>query len=189
MKYTALFLLLLAPAYAQLTKPIASVTAAPASGGVPGTKSFKITRGSFTELEKRMDGMLLAVGSINEPLSLLGSTRGVYLEGYGLVFTSELSLVMTSGISPFQKTISKEAVAQVHQRKVERLPQLQKTMREMLRQAALALTQVPESQYVTLVVRLDYLPWENTSGLPGQMILRSDRHTAMSGEEIKMEEN
>jgi hypothetical protein len=189
MKYAALILALMAPAYAQLAKPVASVTAIPAAEPAGGSRPLKLGRGSFAELEKRLDGSLMTVGSVNEPLDLLGPTRGVYIDGFGMVFTSEFSLVLAPSISPFMLTISKETVARIHSRKTERLTQLRKTMREMMRLSALALPQLPENQQLVLVFRLDYQGWEDTRGLPGQISMRADRRTAMSGEEIRTEEN
>ena len=188
MKYAALLLMLLGPANAQLAKPAASV-AVPGPEPVIGAKSSKIVRGTLTALEKRLDGMLFDVGTVNEPVDPLGPTRGIYLEGYGLVFSSELSLMMTPTINPFNRTITKETIARTHQRKLDRLPQLRKAMREMIRTIGLSLPQVPENQQIVMVVRLDYREWEDTSGLPGQLLIRADRQTAMTGAEIKPEEN
>src|SRR5436190_650975 len=184
MKYAALLLILLGSADAQLAKPVASV-AVPGPEPVIGSKSSKIVRGTLTALEKRLDGMLFDVGTVNEPLDILGPTRGIYLEGYGTVFSSELSLVLTPTINPFNQTITKETIMRVHQRKLDRLPQLRKAMREMMRVVGLTLFQVPENQQIVMVVRLDYLSWEDTSGMPGQILMRADRHTAMTGGEIK----
>ena len=34
---------------------------------------------------------------------------------------------------------------------------------------------------VVVAVRLDYLNWEDTSGLPGQILMRADRRSALAG--------
>ena len=39
--------------------------------------------------------------STDIPFELLGSTRGIYLEGYGAVFTTEVNLSQSANISPF----------------------------------------------------------------------------------------
>lgn len=142
----------------------------------------KIARGTFTGLEHRFDGMLSRIGTLNEPIDLLGATRGVYLDGYGAVITTEMGLVLAPSISPFRSTIPPELVVQVHQRKLERLPMLRTSMKEMMKAAAMTLLQIPEDQMIVLVVRLDYMSWEDTSGLPSQILMRADRKSAIAGE-------
>jgi len=141
---------------------------------------MRIALGTFSDLEKRFDGKLAAIGTVNDPLDLLGTTRGVYLDGFGAVFTSELSLIISPAISPFHQTITDKEKAQTHQRKADRLPLLKKAMREMMRAAATTLIQIPENQQVVLAVRLDYLRWEDTTGLPGLIIMRADRRSALA---------
>jgi hypothetical protein len=175
MKRTILFFLVgLTPLAAQIAK-----TAPPPS--VFNPPKWKIARAALTELERRFDGALNAIGSLNEPIDMLGTTRGLYLEGYGTVFTSEISLVMAPSINPFNQTISKETMTRVHQRKLERLPVLRQAMKEMVRLAATNLAQIPDNQMIVVVVRLDYLNWENTTGLPGQIMMRADRRSAVAG--------
>jgi hypothetical protein len=144
--------------------------------------SRSIARGTFTTLERRFDGMLKDLGTPNEPVDMLGATRGVYLEGYGVVFTVELSLVLAPTINPFRQSITPEAVVQVYQRKLERLPSLRAAMREMVRIVAMTPVPLPENEQIALVVRLDYLNWENTSKMPVQILMRASRKAALAGE-------
>ena len=129
---------------------IAGAAARVAPGAAPsqsiGTRPMRIALGTFADLEKRFDGKLSGLGGANDPIDLLGTTRGLYLEGYGAVFTAELSLVTTPGINPFRPTISEKLKEQVHERKVARLPLLKQAMREMMKTAAMTLIQVPEGQ-------------------------------------------
>jgi hypothetical protein len=145
-------------------------------------QSMKIGRGTFTVLERRFDGLLSRIGTLVEPIDPLGATRGVYLDGFGAVFTAELGLVLAPDINPFRPTITPELKEQVHRRKVERLPVLITNMRELMREAAKTLIQIPEDQQIVLVVRLDYLSWENTAKLPTQILMRADRKSALAGE-------
>ena len=145
-------------------------------------KPMRIARGTFTDLERRFDGALANLGVANDPIDMLGSTRGVYLDGYGVVFTAELSLVISPTLNPFRQTITKEMATQVHQRKIDRLPALRKAMREMVRTAATTLVQIPDNQLVVVAVRLAYLNWEDTTGLPAQILMRVDRRSALAGD-------
>ncbi len=148
----------------------------------PGGEPMKIARGTFTGLERRFDGLLSRIGTLVEPIDPLGATRGVYLDGYGAVFTAELGLLLTPDVNPFRPTITPEMIEQVHRKKLDRMPVLLVSMREMMTSAARTLIQVPENQQIVLVVRLDYLSWENTAKLPTHIMMRADRKSALAGE-------
>jgi hypothetical protein len=158
-------------AQTQVSRPLNSI--AP-------VKPMRIGLGTLNDLEKRFDGKLAGIGTVNDPLDLLGTTRGIYLDGFGAIFTSELSLIVSPTISPFHQSITEKEKAQTHQRKAERLPLLKKAMHEIVKTAAQSLVQVPENQQIVLAVRLDYLRWEDTTGLPGLIVMRADRKSAMA---------
>jgi hypothetical protein len=61
------------------------------------------------------------------------------------------------------------------------MPLLQAAMKEMMRDMAAAFTQVPAGQQMVLVVRLYYGPWEDTAGMPAQVIMRASRASAAAG--------
>lgn len=173
----ATLLLFTAPVWAQA--PLKPVVA-------PSTEKSGVARKVFTDLESNID-YKLRVANDKDPFDLLGLTRGLYLPGYGAVLTSELSLIATPTINPFKQKITPEEAARVHQRKVEHLPLLKKTMHDMWKDAALALTSVPDSEQVVLAVRLLYQPWEDTTGLPGQIVMKGARKAALTGD-IQTEE-
>jgi hypothetical protein len=184
-----LLLLTLAPVGAQSPRPaVVTTPVATAALERPG-----IARQTFTELEKSFDSQLSATGGAH-PIDILGLTRGVYLDDYGVVFTAEISLMQTPTTSPFRKEISTELRAEIHRQKLENLPLLRKVMREMVKNTALTFGAAgvkmnilkPTSQ-VVLAVRLLYLPYEYTNGLPGQIIMKADLKGAQAND-IKVEE-
>jgi hypothetical protein len=166
---------------AQIAGTAARVTPNVANGVLEGVRPIRIALSTFAELEKRFDSQLSSLGGINDPADLLGTTRGIYLEGYGAVFTAEISLILTPSTNPFRQTINETLKRQVHQRKTARVPVLKQAMQGMLKAAALALTQVPENQQMVFAVRLDYLKWEDTEGLPGLVVVKADRKSALAG--------
>lgn len=193
MRIAALLALALAPAPAPIaaqiaTQPVraASNTAVPPNLSNP-VKAMRIAPQTFTELEKRFDNQLAAIGGLNDPIDPLGATRGLYLDGYGAVFTTELSLIVAPNPNPFRQTITKEEAAGVHQRKLGRLPLLKQAMAEMMKNSATALIQIPDNQQIVLAVRLLYLPWEDTTGLPAQVLMTATRRGAISGD-VKTED-
>jgi hypothetical protein len=69
----------------------------------------------------------------------------------------------------------------IRQRKLDRLPALRQAMRDAWRDSATTLTSIPDSQQVVVAVRLLYLSWEDTHGLPGEIVMKGDRRTALAG--------
>jgi hypothetical protein len=172
----AVLFLWLAPAWCQIAKP-----AALTSPTLPTPRAARIPAQTIRGLEGTFNDRLVSLADVNEPLDLLGDTRGVQLDDYGIIFTSEVSLVRTPNITPFRQKITPEVAARVHKLRVERLPLLKAAMLEMMRNMAVALTQLPASQQMVLVVRLYYGPWEDTAGMPAQVMMRADRAAAAAG--------
>jgi hypothetical protein len=196
MKSAAILLVLsLAPAWAQLPRPQAAApavasAAAPAAAphaSVTPTEKSRVPRQALSDLERRLDTKLASLGGANDPIDLLGAARGIYLDGYGVVLTAEASLIITPGLSPFHQEITQPEKEKVHQRKLDRLPMLKQVMRDMWRDSATGLTAIPDNQQVVIAVRLLYLPWEDTRGLPGEIVMKGDRRAAVTGA-VQMEE-
>ena len=137
-----------------------------------------IPQGMLRNLEKNFDMRLEAMDS-KDPLDILGGTRGLYVEGYGTVFTTELSLVVTPGITPFRQTIPEDLILKVHQRKLAHLPQLEDLMKDLIKVSALTLNPLPEDQKIMYAVRVRYLSYENTDGLPAQIVMTADKKSAI----------
>jgi hypothetical protein len=190
-RFGLVLLVVLSPAFAQTARPTAAITTPVA---VAPTQGHGIARQTFTEMEKSFDGQLSGVGGAH-PLDILGLTRGLYLEDYGVIFTAEVSLIVTPGPNPFRKDeISPEQKAEIRRLKLENLPLLKKAMRDMVKTTAMTFGAAgakmgilkPNAQ-VVLAVRLLYLPFENTVGLPGQIVMKADLKGALAND-IKMEE-
>jgi hypothetical protein len=128
-------------------------------------------------MEKAFDGRLAYTA---DAFDLLGSTRGVYLDGYGAVFSTELNLIVSPNLSPFHPAFSKIEIAHIHDRKVQRLPLLKAKMREMLVASAASLENLPPSEQVVLAVSLFHYSWEDYSGLPSQIVMQAERQKLLS---------
>ena len=188
MRTLALLLLAAAAVHAQLPKPVRAASTATVNPTLPNpAKAMNIAPQTFRELERRFDTQLAGIGGPNDHIDLLGTTRGLYLDGYGAVFTTEVSLIITPTVNPFRQQITKEEAARVHQQKVARLPLLRQAMTDMMKNSALTLIQIPDSQQIVVAVRLLYLPWEDTTGLPAQIMLSGSRREILSGQ-VKTEE-
>jgi hypothetical protein len=190
----ALLLLAAAPLFAQVAaRPTATAANMPPGSAavttsLPKTGS-RIPLSAFVNIERTFDAKVSAMASDNlGPVDLLGATRGVYLDGFGVVFTTEMGLIQTPTINPFNTTITQAQKDRVHAAKIKRLPALKNAIVETLRVIAASLTQVPEDQQVVLAVRLDYSSWEKTAGLPGLITARADRRSAQTGNILVQEQ-
>ena len=130
-------------------------------------------RAALIAMEKSFDKRIM--GLTDDPYILVGYTRGVYLEGYGAVFTAEVNLANGPSQSPFRPVITKDDIAKIRAKKLERLPTLRQNMRETLLDAAASLDEVPASEQIVVGVSLLYRPDEDSTGLPGQILLQGER--------------
>ncbi len=139
----------------------------------------RVTRTALASVEKSFDGGL-ATAYTPDAFDLLGNTRGVYLEGYGAVFSTELNLIVSPNLSPFHQSFTKIETARIHDRKVQRLPLLKQKMREMLLASAASLENLPPTERVVFAVSLFHYAWEDYSGLPSQIVMQGERQKLLS---------
>jgi hypothetical protein len=172
----AILLLSLTPAWCQVAKP-AALTAS----NLPAPRAARIPLDAIRDLERTFNDRLSRMAGVDQPAELMGDTRGVQLEDYGVVFTTEVSLVITPGLMPGRPTIPPEMAARVKVQRLERMPLLKTAMKGMMRDMATAFTQVPAGQQMVLVVRLYYGAWEDTTGMKTQVTMRADRAGAAAG--------
>jgi hypothetical protein len=136
-----------------------------------------VTRAAFATLEKKLDRRIVSL-SVNDPFEMLGTVRGVYLQGYGAVFTTELSLVVTI-ISPFMPDLTAADIQKLHQKKLAKLVSLRQAMRQMLIEAAADLDSVPANEQIVLGVTLFNRSFEIKDGLPGQVVMQAPRQALL----------
>jgi len=120
-----------------------------------------------------------------DPCVVRGLTRGLHMNGLGAVFTAEVELAATpGGVGLFQTTVGPDQKAKFHKTKLARVPMLQQTMRDMvLSLAASPALKLADNDQVVIAVRLWYQRWEDTTGLPGQIVARLDH----KGGTVKMD--
>jgi hypothetical protein len=77
------------------------------------------------------------------------------------------------------QTIGPEQKAKILKNKQAHLPLLEQTVRDIaLSLAASPSLKLADSEQVVVAVRLWYRPWEDKSGLPGQIVVRIDHRGA-----------
>ncbi len=137
------------------------------------------------DLEKSFDQRIVNFNA-DQPMDLIGFTRGVYIEDYGPVFTTEVNLVMGAGLTPFRPRVTSEETARLRQKKLDRVPELKRLMRDMMVSSGTRLKQVPLTQQVVVGVSLFYHSFEDTKGLPAQIVMQAPRKTLVEFEAGKM---
>lgn len=130
----------------------------------------RVGRPGIEAMERSFNRQLSALWT-QDPFVLLGTTRGIYLEGYGAVFTSEVDLAPGPTLNPFHQAMNKENIAERRKRMLERLPKLKLAMATMLGGAASSLDTVPANERLVLGVTLTQYPWEDRTGIPSQVVV------------------
>ena len=139
----------------------------------------RITRAALAGPEKSFDNRLTRANT-PDSFDLLGPTRGVYLDGYGVVFSAQVNLIVSPNLSPFRQSFTKIEIARVHDRKVQRLPLLKQNMREMLWASAASLENLPPNEQIAVAVTLFHYSWEDSSGMPSQIVMQAERQKLLS---------
>ncbi|HSM77871.1 MAG TPA: hypothetical protein VLT57_09610 [Bryobacteraceae bacterium] len=134
----------------------------------------KVSRAAMFSRERALNGQLSALWP-EDPYLLLGTTRGVYLDGYGAVFTAEIDLAPGPSLNPFHQTMTKQNIADNHEKMVQRLPKLKLAMSEMLAATAASLDNVPAEEKVVLGITLTQYAWQDRAGVPSQVVVLGEK--------------
>src|SRR4051794_24306041 len=73
-----------------------------------------LTRAKLRSAELTGDGRFETMLN-DDPASLLGGTRAVYLPGYGMVFSAELDLAPRLTPNPFRPSFTKQDIAHIRE--------------------------------------------------------------------------
>ena len=164
-RYLAVFLLLI------LTAAI----------GISAADSPRVSRAALSIAEKSLDDRIKTLWEDN-PLALVGSTRGIYLEGYGAVFTAEVSPISGPLALFHGANYSKEEKDRYFKKRKERVPQLISAMKEKLVSSAAALDPVLPDEQIVIAVVLDHNVWEDVTGLPSQVMVQSTKRKLLEAQ-------
>lgn len=141
--------------------------------GLTAAAAPRVSRTSLRAMEKSLDNRISQLWT-DTPYLLIGFTRGVYLDGYGAVFTAEVNLVANPS-SMMHAAVSKDDIARVRAKRLERIPLLKKALRDALVATAASLDTVPADEQVSIVAFLDYFPWEDASTMPAQVMVQASK--------------
>ena len=138
----------------------------------------RITYSALRALERSTDSTFETLVK-DDPLNILGATRGVYLDGYGVVFSAEVELAASAAPNPFRPAFTKDDIQRLRERKMVRISHLKESMRNQLVTFATSLDTVPLTENVALAVTIPYYRWENAEGMPRQIVMVAPRKTLL----------
>lgn len=133
----------------------------------------KVSRASLIEIENRVNDTFRT--TTQDPYDLLGTARGTYVDGFGVLVTFEVNLIYTQGASPFRPAITSEEKSQLHERKLKKLEALKDQMRKQMLSAGASLNGLPGNEKIAMEAFLWNYNWENTTGLPRRLILTVEK--------------
>jgi hypothetical protein len=149
--------------------PLILVSAAYAAAGeVP-----RVDRTQMEKVEKGLDATLLRFTTDNSH-TLIGVTRGIYLEGVGAVLTAEL-IVVNAPVNIMHPLPTKEEIVQMRKKKLERIPLLKKILKDSLVSTAAALDTIPPDEQVVIAVIIPRFTFEDGAGLPAQVTVQATK--------------
>lgn len=140
----------------------------------------RLSRSLITSVEKRLDDRIQRLWGDN-PMALVGSARGVYLPGYGIVFTAEMSLA-TANVSLMNPTLSDADKIALHKKKMERLPQLKTAMKDALIATAASLDPVAATDKVSIALILARYSSEDPAGVPLQIVFEGTKQQLLAAQ-------
>jgi hypothetical protein len=146
-----------------------------------GPDKPKSLRSELSNLEKQVNARLNAMFP-EEPWLVLGLSRGLYVEGVGLVFSAEVNLA--TGPTQLFNQPTREQIAALHEKRIARLPKLRETMNQVLKEIATVPAIGPDEQVIFGVTVLRY-PYETYTDLPSQIVLHAPKSKLASA---KLEE-
>jgi hypothetical protein len=135
--------------------------------------SPRVSRPLIVSMEKRLDDRITRLWDDN-PLSVLGLTRGIYIEGFGAVFTVEVNPAVQP-LTLMNPVLTPQDKIKFRQKKLERIPQLKKALVLALADTASSLDPVPANEQVVIGVTLTRYQWEDATGMPAQITVQGQR--------------
>lgn len=155
-----------------LLAAIVAFAAIAATAAVADTTAH-VNRAVIRSVENSLDEKLSRLWP-DTPLAVTSHARGLYLDGYGAVFTLEMNTA-SDGVGLMSTVITPQKKVEVKRMKVERMPQLQKALSQALLDAAASLDPVPLDEQVVIEVDLLRYTWEDGAGYPAEVLVQSTR--------------
>ncbi|MEI9976658.1 MAG: hypothetical protein WDO73_34140 [Ignavibacteriota bacterium] len=169
----------LIPGYAQIApmKPAPPAASGAPMGGSIRTESAPVSLQVLQAAEKEINNRIATTGGPSQACNVLSPARGVYVSGLGAMFSAEVELTATpGGVGIFGPPPGPEQKARFRKDKLTNVPLLEKALSDLATSiAASPGLKLGENEHVVVAARLNYRVWEDTTGLPGQIVAHVDR--------------
>jgi hypothetical protein len=125
--------------------------------------------------EHRLEARLAQPGPY--PYEVLFPAPAIYVPGVGVMLSSFVNVAYWQEPSPFRPPFTSQEKANLRFRKIDKIPSLEKAMREVMAETAAAsdIDPVPPSERIILGVTLFYFKWEESDGLPRQITMSAEK--------------
>lgn len=133
----------------------------------------RISRPAMQAVERAFDQRFQQL-SVDDPIEVLGPARGVYADKFGVILSAEVNLAITA-ITPFRPQISPEQLEKLRQKKLARLIDVRKLMRDTMISAATSLKTLGPDEQVVVGVTFFHRPFELVQELPGQIVMQAPK--------------
>jgi|SRR5579872_870737 len=152
-----------------LVLPLVLVSAAYAAAG----ETPRVNRVQMEIAEKGLDATLQRFTPDNTS-TLIGLSRGVYLDGVGVVISAELILV-NPPVQLMHPLPTKEELVQMRKSKLARVPQLKKVLKDALVSVATTLETIPPDEQIVIAVVIPRFSFEEAAGIPVQITMQASK--------------
>jgi len=137
------------------------------------TDKPRVNRDTLKTVEKSLDTRLAGIWTDFSTVEL-GFTRGMYLQGYGAVFTAEISLIVAP-VTMMHPTYTKQEVVMYRKKKMDKIPVLKDAMCKALAASAASLDPVPDNEQIVIGIFLPHYDWEDVTDLPSEITFTAQK--------------
>ena len=123
----------------------------------------------------------------DDPVAFWVYPQGLYINGFGAVFSAQVNLAQGTAITPFHQSVTKEEIVRLHNKKLERMAQFRQAMEEIMLSYAASLDTIPADEQIALGVSFFYWNWEDTTGLPQQLVMRAPKRALVMAKSGQMD--
>jgi hypothetical protein len=103
----------------------------------------------------------------------------VYIDGFGVVFTSDVNLSYSPMPDPFQQVIPPQAKARTQIMEQLQLPLLRNEMRQLLMRTSVTLDTLPVNEQIVVSVTISQQAWQDRNGMPQQIVMQGQKAKLM----------
>ncbi len=133
----------------------------------------RVNRVQMEIAEKGLDATLQRL-TPDYTSTLIGPSRGVYLDGVGVVLTAEV-IVVNAPVGIMHPLPTKEEIVQMRRTKLVRVAQLKKVLKDALVSVAGSLDTIPPDEQILIAVIIPRFSFEDPAGIPVQITVQASK--------------